>query len=57
MIFKRELNKNNPDASINNQITLKFSKFLNQMWNKAHAGLQTWDKTVFNPMELKYLIG
>ncbi len=27
------------------------------MWNKAHAGVQTWDKTVFNPMELKYLIG
>lgn len=56
-IFKNELNPKNPMASQNNEITIHFTKFLHQMWNKAESGSYSWDKNVFSPDVLKKAIG
>ena len=44
-------------ASKNNEVTIYFSKFLHQMWNKAECGTHSWEKTVFSPDALKKAIG
>ena len=56
-IFKNELNPTNPMASKNNEVTILFSKFLHQMWNKAECGTYSWEKNVFSPESLKKSIG
>jgi hypothetical protein len=50
MLFKEDLNKQNPLASSNNEIAILFARFLDRMWNHPKGG-------VFNPMILKRAIG
>ena len=49
LLFKDEINKSNPMASRNNEVTILFAKFLNEMWNKNAA--------VFSPATFKKACG
>lgn len=54
VIFKDELNNENPLASKHNKIALEFAKFLNRMWNSPK---KDWGSEVFSPGQLKAVIG